>query len=222
MAEDEKSSDDEDSKDQERDEDVDVDRGTNEPVADESNTSSTVLEWVQEIEKKCVSKLAECSDKKHVEITDSSDDKHPQNNKSDKSYKPSSILERYLVESVQALEIDEENVPKLAECSDENSVGITDSGDNKVLQNDLSDDVGSIPEIPASVHRKSKASSLRSVSTIPPEEVKQRVKKEHLKQRKKVMKKRMTVKGEASAVNRSRRENVDNIKQSSNFDDWEM
>lgn len=82
------------------------------------------------------------------------------------------------------------------------------------------DIVQSIPEKSASLYKKGKASSIRSVSTIPPEEVKQRLKKEQQKKQRKQEKKRITVKGEASAVNRSRRENLDNIKQSSFFDEW--
>lgn len=138
-----------------------------------------------------------------------------------KDYKPSTILERYLIDSVDALQIEEENVPELQESSETVDVEVeVPDTESKILQNEESDDIGSIPEISASTYRKSKASSLRSVSTIPPEEVKERVRKEHQKQKKKLEKKRLTVKGEASAVNRTRRENLDNIKQSSVFNEW--
>ncbi|XP_063215631.1 serine/threonine-protein kinase RIO2 isoform X2 [Bacillus rossius redtenbacheri] len=69
------------------------------------------------------------------------------------------------------------------------------------------------------------ARSVRSTSTaatIAPEEIKKRV-KDSIKQREKKLmaKKRLAVKGEASAVTRSRRENMDNIKQSGGIWGWE-
>lgn len=57
--------------------------------------------------------------------------------------------------------------------------------------------------------------SLRScATTIAPEEIKQRVKKQMFVKEKREQRKRCVAKGEASAVTRSRRENRDNIKQS--------
>lgn len=133
--------------------------------------------------------------------------------------KSSSMLERYLVDSMDALRIIKTEREDLTDgIHIEASVNNTE--EVEVTERIENDDVGSIPEIPASVCRKSKASSLRSVSTIPPEEVKQRVKKEHQKEKKRLEKKRLTVKGEANAVNRKRRENMEVVKQYEVFNEW--
>lgn len=131
------------------------------------------------------------------------------------NYKSNNILERYLIDSVDALRFEESNTIGTEDALKENIETPSNDKDEAI-----DDDIASIPEIPASICRKSKASSMRSVSTIPPEEVKQRVKKEHQKQQKKLEKKRVTVKGEANAVNRTRRENFDDIKQYSAFHEW--
>lgn len=56
--------------------------------------------------------------------------------------------------------------------------------------------------------------SMRTTTTIPPEEVKHRSQKEAKKKLQKAQKIRKAIKGEASAVRRQQRENRDNIKQS--------
>ncbi|PNF36561.1 Serine/threonine-protein kinase RIO2 [Cryptotermes secundus] len=66
--------------------------------------------------------------------------------------------------------------------------------------------------------------SIRSTSTaatIAPEEIRSRVKKSLVRREKSAQKKRITVKGEASAVTRSRRENMDTIKQCDGIWTWE-
>lgn len=66
--------------------------------------------------------------------------------------------------------------------------------------------------------------SIRSTSTaatIAPEEIRSRVKKSLERRAKSAQKKRITVKGEASAVTRSRRENMDIIKQCDGIWTWE-
>lgn len=61
-----------------------------------------------------------------------------------------------------------------------------------------------------------KAHSMRTMTTIPAEEVKRRVKNELKKKERKLQKIRKAVKGEACASKRNQRENRDNIKQSMN------
>ncbi|KAF5281093.1 hypothetical protein FQA39_LY17899 [Lamprigera yunnana] len=56
--------------------------------------------------------------------------------------------------------------------------------------------------------------SVRSSTTIAPEEIKNRVRKQLLQKEKKTQRKKCVAKGEASAVTRVRRENRDNIKES--------
>jgi RIO kinase 2 len=66
--------------------------------------------------------------------------------------------------------------------------------------------------------------SMRSTSTaatIAPEEIRSRVKKSLEQREKSAFKKRITVKGEASAITRSRRENMDTIKQCDGIWGWE-
>lgn len=135
------------------------------------------------------------------------------------SSKSNSILERYLVDSIDALQIEKETTSETEDFVVENPVK-TDVNKEENIEVAETDEVGSIPEIPVSVCKKSRAGSLRSVSTIPPEEVKQRIKKENQKEQKRIEKKRLTVKGEASAVNRKRRENMDTVKQYSVFNEW--
>lgn len=135
------------------------------------------------------------------------------------SSKSNSILERYLVDSIDALQIEKETTSETEDFVVENHVK-TDVNKEENINVAETDEVGSIPEIPVSVCKKSRAGSLRSVSTIPPEEVKQRIKKENQKEQKRVEKKRLTVKGEANAVNRKRRENMDTVKQYSVFNEW--
>jgi RIO kinase 2 len=66
--------------------------------------------------------------------------------------------------------------------------------------------------------------SIRSTSTaatIAPEEIRSRVKKSLERREKSALKKRIRVKGEASAVTRTRRENMDTIKQCDGIWSWE-
>jgi RIO kinase 2 len=66
--------------------------------------------------------------------------------------------------------------------------------------------------------------SIRSTSTaatIAPEEIRGRVKKSLERREKSTLKKRIRVKGEASAITRSRRENMDTIKQCDGIWGWE-
>lgn len=66
--------------------------------------------------------------------------------------------------------------------------------------------------------------SVRSTSTaatIAPEEIRSRVKKSLERRERASQKKRLTVKGEASAVTRSRRDNMDTIKQCDGIWSWE-
>ena len=66
--------------------------------------------------------------------------------------------------------------------------------------------------------------SIRSTSTaatIAPEEIRSRVKKSLERRERASQKKRLTVKGEASAVTRSRRDNMDTIKQCDGIWSWE-
>lgn len=66
-----------------------------------------------------------------------------------------------------------------------------------------------------SVHTTSTA------ATIAPEEIRSRVKKSLERRERVSQKKRLTVKGEASAVTRSRRDNMDTIKQCDGIWSWE-
>jgi len=66
-----------------------------------------------------------------------------------------------------------------------------------------------------SVHTTSTA------ATIAPEEIRSRVKKSLERRERTSQKKRLTVKGEASAVTRSRRDNMDTIKQCDGIWSWE-
>ncbi|XP_069695340.1 serine/threonine-protein kinase RIO2 [Periplaneta americana] len=63
--------------------------------------------------------------------------------------------------------------------------------------------------------------STSTAATIAPEEIRSRVKKTLQKREKVAVRKRITVKGEASAVTRSRRENMDTIKQCNGIWDWD-
>lgn len=66
--------------------------------------------------------------------------------------------------------------------------------------------------------------SVRTTSTaasIAPEEIRSRVKKSLERRERAFQKKRLTVKGEASAVTRSRRDNMDTIKQCDGIWSWE-
>jgi RIO kinase 2 len=63
--------------------------------------------------------------------------------------------------------------------------------------------------------------STSTASTIAPEEIRGRVKKSLERREKSTAKKRIRVKGEASAVTRSRRENMDTIKQCDGIWGWE-
>lgn len=66
--------------------------------------------------------------------------------------------------------------------------------------------------------------SIRSTSTattIAPEEIRSRVKKSLERREKSTLKRRITVKGEANAVTRTRRENMDTIKQCDGIWGWE-
>lgn len=60
-----------------------------------------------------------------------------------------------------------------------------------------------------------------SAATIAPEEIRSRVKKSLERRERASQKKRVTVKGEASAVTRSRRDNMDTIKQCDGIWSWE-
>lgn len=64
-------------------------------------------------------------------------------------------------------------------------------------------------------------SILSTTSTIPPDEIKKRLKKQMAVQSRKQQSKRCVAKGEANAVTRSRRENTNNIKQNHGiWEDW--
>jgi RIO kinase 2 len=63
--------------------------------------------------------------------------------------------------------------------------------------------------------------STSTAATIAPEEIRSRVKKSLERREKSALKKRIIVKGEASAVTRSRRENMDTIKQCDGIWNWE-
>ncbi|GFY69372.1 hypothetical protein TNIN_317531 [Trichonephila inaurata madagascariensis] len=68
--------------------------------------------------------------------------------------------------------------------------------------------------------KKTKTFSTRSVSTIPPEEVKARLRLQMKKKQDKMVKGKINVKGDASAILRRRKENKDNIKQTLDFFEW--
>jgi hypothetical protein len=63
--------------------------------------------------------------------------------------------------------------------------------------------------------------STSTAATIAPEEIRSRVKKSLERREKSALKKRITVKGEASAITRTRRENMDTIKQCDGIWGWE-
>lgn len=154
-------------------------------------------------------------------LTDDEDDdtSNDKDGEIKESSKPHSILERYLVDSIDALQINKEATSETGDFVVKNHIE-TDVNEEENTEVAETDEVASIPEITRSVCKKSRASSLRSVSTIPPEEVKQRIKKENQKKQKKIEKKRLTVKGEANAVNRKRRENIDTVKEYCVFNEW--
>lgn len=129
------------------------------------------------------------------------------------SLKANSImLEKYLSDCFEILHVED------TELDNKDSSELINSTIEELINKAAeTDDTELIPELVAGPIKRRKASTLRSVSTIPPEEVKQRVKKEHQKLLKK-SDKRIRVKGEASAANRSRRDNMNNIKQDSLFD----
>lgn len=89
----------------------------------------------------------------------------------------------------------------------------------------LSDDKTCEKECPSErIRFYSSTFSVRSTSTaatIAPGEIRSRVKKSLEQREKSSLKKRITVKGEASAVTRSRRENMDTIKQCDGIWNWE-
>lgn len=128
------------------------------------------------------------------------------------------LLQRYLDDSVGALDHSEIFI----EPNENTSI----TPKSKFIEDDvpeskcIEDDDESQADTDRMSTRKSKAYSTRSMSTIPPEDVKARVRKEQNKQRQKLEKKRMIVKGEASAVSRKRRENQDTIKDCTFFSDW--
>lgn len=153
-------------------------------------------------------------------LTDDEDETYNDEDEEEKeSSKSNSILERYLIDSIDALQIQKGTTSETEEFAVENTIR-TDVNKEENIKVAETDEVGSIPEIPVSICKKKRAGSLRSVSTIPPEEVKQRIKKENQKEQKRIEKKRLTVKGEANAVNRKRRENMDTVKQYSVFNEW--
>jgi len=63
--------------------------------------------------------------------------------------------------------------------------------------------------------------STSTAATIAPEEIRSRVKKSLERREKSALRRRIKVKGEASAVTRSRRENLDTIKQCDGIWNWE-
>jgi RIO kinase 2 len=89
----------------------------------------------------------------------------------------------------------------------------------------LSDDKNCEDECPSErIRLYSDTFSIHSTSTaatIAPEEIRSRVKKSLERREKSSLKKRITVKGEASAITRSRRENMDTIKQCDGIWSWE-
>uniref|UniRef100_A0A2L2XY64 Serine/threonine-protein kinase RIO2 n=1 Tax=Parasteatoda tepidariorum TaxID=114398 RepID=A0A2L2XY64_PARTP len=152
------------------------------------------------------------------------------------------ILERYLDDSVEALKFNSD--PQFSETSNEtcdlpilhNEENIlseelkpVNSGviSNKEINEKHEEISGeSHSESDASENRdvikktKTKTYSIRSVTTIPPEEVRHRLKKQLSKQAKKTEKKRIIIKGEASATNRQRKSNMANIKECGVFAEW--
>jgi len=120
--------------------------------------------------------------------------------KSSEKLKENSLLDKYLSDCFEILHVkDNEN-------------NESDVENEETIENDEDGETPELVEEP----KRLKASTMRSVSTIPPEEVKDRVKKEYQKQQRKVDR-RIKIKGEASAVNRAKRENNDSIKQDSLF-----
>lgn len=90
-------------------------------------------------------------------------------------------------------------------------------GEGTVEVNDV---VESLRECNFGEGRSTAAFSLTSCTTIAPEEIKSRVKKQ-LKQREKAKAKHFVVKGEASAVTRKRRENCETIRQCKDAQFWD-
>lgn len=76
-------------------------------------------------------------------------------------------------------------------------------------------------DVEGSVYCETEIHSLSTTSTIPPEVIRDRVKKALDKRSKMANRQRCLAKGEASAVTRQRRENRDTIKDSSGIWGWE-
>ncbi|XP_063930925.1 serine/threonine-protein kinase RIO2 [Zophobas morio] len=89
------------------------------------------------------------------------------------------------------------------------------------IKNEHSFKLDSDQESNDSFERFESGSVRSSATTIPPEEIKSRVRKQIMSKDKKMQRKKCVAKGEASAVTRTRRENNDTIKQSKGLWGWE-
>lgn len=86
----------------------------------------------------------------------------------------------------------------------------------EIYDSDTSDPISSEPEDDYDC-----GSMISTATTIHPDEIKSRVRKQMTTKSKKMHRKRCVAKGEASAVTRNRRENQDTIKQSNGIWGWE-
>ncbi|KAF8765274.1 uncharacterized protein LOC129974159 [Argiope bruennichi] len=178
--------------------------------------------------------------KKAVELMKQEDESENDSEEDNKSeYKTSSqkdtrnLLERYLDDSLGALK---ESDVSLAFQNDEEKITLnqfeklnlsteTDLNIEEDLFHENSPDGYSKYNDTESVNKplqlkKTKTFSTRSVSTIPPEEIKARLQKQRQKKQEKEQKRRLTTKGEANATNRQKRENRDTINQIVEFCEW--
>ncbi|GFX49390.1 hypothetical protein TNCV_3665021 [Trichonephila clavipes] len=153
--------------------------------------------------------------------------------------KTGNLLERYLNDSLGILKennfLPPENDELLSElnlekinisegnkyCSENGTEKYAElkKGEQAQLQKNVHIETEDQPEMVFKV-KKTKTFSTRSVSTIPPEEVKARLRLQMKKKQDKMVKGKIDVKGDASAILRGRKENKVNIKQTLDFFEW--
>ncbi|GBM83737.1 Serine/threonine-protein kinase RIO2 [Araneus ventricosus] len=175
--------------------------------------------------------------KEEDESEDESDEDDNENEDNSKSTQKDTrnLLERYLDDSVGALkdsdvslpfENDEEKInldqfeklnlsEEITSLNIEKDLPQENSPDGSTGCNEEAESVDKPVQF-----KKTKTFSTRSVSTIPPEEIKARLRKQRIKRQQKEQKRRLTTKGEASATNRVKRESRDTINQVVEFCEW--
>ncbi|CAL1300892.1 unnamed protein product [Larinioides sclopetarius] len=193
---------------------------------DITTAASGYSKEIQDDLKKAVELMKEESENESDEDHDGSEEEDSKNTRKDTR----NLLERYLDESVVALkdsdvslslEDDLHQFEKLNLSEEITSLNIEKDlpQENSPDENTECNEEGESIDKPVQF-KKSKTFSTRSVSTIPPEEIKARLRKQRIKRQEREQKRRLTVKGEANATNRVKRENRDTVKQVVDFCEW--